>query len=454
MDAVSRRKFVAGAASVIGAGALAACGDGRGAGDDRSSIVVASVNNGPFMRLKQYAPEFTEKTGISVEFVMLTENDIRSKIQQDASVGGGQFDVVTLGSTDAGPYLDNGWTQPLQPLLDDMDAEAADEYDADDLIAANIAAYSSQENGLAALPFYGESTMVMYRKDLFDEAGMEMPDAPTWDEIQGFAAALHDPEAGTVGMAIRGKAGYGENMYLFNTIMNAYGAQIADKDWNPGYDSTEMTEALEFYKRLQRETGAAEATSNGFTETLNLMSSGGAAIYYDATVAADVFESDDSSIKGKVGYAMSPAGPGKDATQAVGGWGIAVTAGSAAPEAAFEFITWATSKEYVALVAESEGWLAVPSGSRTSTYTNPEYKSVAAYADLVLKSLETVEFEHPAVDDTPYVGNSLPNIPEWSGLGEKLGQLLAEYISSDGDTAALQSAAQRAAQQAFDDGGR
>lgn len=236
--------------------------------------------------------------------------------------------------------------------------------------------------------------------------------------------------------------------------MNAYGARVADMDWTPGYETPEMSEALEFYKKLQRDTGAAEATSNGFTETLNLMSSGGAAIYYDATVAADVFESDESSIKGKVGYAMSPSGPGKDATQAVGGWGIAVTAASKVPEAAFEFITWATSKEYVTLVAEEEGWLAVPSGSRTSTYESAEYKSVAVYADRVLTSLETVEFDHPAVDETPYVGNSLPNIPEWSGLGEKLGQLLAEYISSDGETTALQSAAQSAAQQAFDDGGR
>ncbi|MGP9708282.1 extracellular solute-binding protein [Brachybacterium sp. AOP24-D1-21] len=303
---MSRRSFVAGAASVIGAGALVACGDGSSGSAGGSSIVVASVNNGPFMRLKEYVPEFTEKTGISVEFVMLTENDIRSKIQQDASVGGGQFDVVTLGSTDAGPYLDNGWTQPLQPLLDSMDEDAAAEYDAEDLIAANIAAYSSQEKGLAAMPFYGESTMLMYRTDLFEEAGLKMPEEPTWEDVQEFAAALHGPGAGTVGMAIRGKAGYGENMYLFNTIMNAYGGQIADMNWTPGYESPEMAEALEFYKRLQRETGAAEATSNGFTETLNLMSSGGAAIYYDATVAADVFESDDSAIKGKVGYAALP----------------------------------------------------------------------------------------------------------------------------------------------------
>lgn len=216
MDAVSRRRFIAGTASVIGAGTLAACGDGSGGGEDGSKIVVASVNNEPFMRLKKYTPKFTEKTGISVEFVMLTENDIRSKIQQDASVGGGQFDVVTLGTTDAGPYLDNGWTQPLQPLLEDLDPEAAVDYDADDLIAANITAYSSPDNGLAAMPFYGESTMLMYRTDLFEEAGLEMPEEPTWEEVQELAALLHDPGSGTVGMAIRGKAGYGENMYLFN----------------------------------------------------------------------------------------------------------------------------------------------------------------------------------------------------------------------------------------------
>lgn len=458
---ISRRALVAFTAILAG-GSLAACSSGgpspSSPGGDTAAaggkIVVASVNNGPMVTLSELAPEFTKQTGIAVEFVMLTENDIRSKIQQDVAVGGGQFDVVTLGTTDAGVYLDSGWTVGLQDKLDGMSSEDKAKYDFEDLIPAVLPAYSSTEKGLAALPFYGESTMIMYRKDLFEQASLTMPDAPTWDDILGFAKQLNDPATGMVGMAIRGKAGYGENMYVFNTIMNAYGGQVVDMNWQPQYETPEMKAAWEFYRTLQQEAGAREASSNGYTETLNLMSSGKAAIYYDATVSADVFEADGSAVKGKMGYALSPSGPGKGNTQTMGGWGVAITSSSKNQDAAFKFLTWATSKDYVNLVAEKHGWLSVPSGARSSTYNNEEYQALAPYAELVLKSLESVEFAHPAVGDTPYVGNSLPNIPEWAGLGERLGQILAGYISSDQDTNQALADAQAAAVQAMKDGGR
>lgn len=449
------RRLTVPAAVVTLAVALTGCqGAGSESGGDGKKIVIASVNNGPMMTMQELAPEFTKETGIEVEFVMLTENDIRSKIQQDVAVNGGQFDVVTLGTSDAGTYLDSGWTVPLDPMFEKMDADEKAAYDEDDLIAGTVSAFSSEKQGLAAIPLYGESTMTMYRKDLFDAAGLTMPAQPTWDEIYDFATQLNDPATGQVGIAIRGKAGYGENMYIHNTIQYAFGAQIADDDWNAGYDSPEMAEAWEFYRKLQKDAGAPEASSNGYTETLNLMSSGKAAIYYDATVSADVFEGADSAVAGKMGYALSPAGPGKGNTQTVGGWGIGLTSSSKNQDAAFKFMTWVTSKDYVKLVAEKKGWLNVLTGARASTYQAPEYQAVAPYASLVLESLENVDFTHPAVGDTPYVGNSLPSIPEWSGMGEKIGQVLAEYISGSGSTKDALANAQKVATDAFVDGGR
>ncbi|MGB4137606.1 MAG: sugar ABC transporter substrate-binding protein [Microbacterium sp.] len=456
MSQARMRKALAISAAVAVAVPLAGCqGGGSDAGSDgKQTIVIASVNNGPMMTMQELAPEFTKETGIDVKFVMLTENDIRSKIQQDVAVKGGQFDLVTLGTSDTPTYLDSGWTEPLQPLLDKMSADEKTAYDEGDLITGQLAAFTSEKNGLAGIPLYGESTMIMYRKDLFEAAGLTMPEEPTWDQIYDFAKKLNDPSSGTVGMAMRGKAGYGENMYIFNTIMNAYGASIADMDWKAGYDTPEMAQAWEFYRKLQKDAGAPDASSNGYTETLNLMSSGKAGIYYDATVSADTFEGDGSAVKGKMGYAMSPSGPGKGNTQTVGGWSIALTSSSKHKDAAFKFITWVTSKDYVKLVADKKGWLNVPTGARKSTYEAPEYQALAPYASLVLKSLENVDFNHPAVPETPYVGNSLPSIPEWSGLGEKIGQDLAEYISSDVSTKDALAKAQDAATQAFKDGGR
>jgi sorbitol/mannitol transport system substrate-binding protein len=436
---------------------LAGCAGGSSSDGDSSGsqkIVIASVNNGPMMTMQEMAPEFTKETGIDVEFVMLTENDIRSKIQQDVAVNGGQFDVVTLGTNDASTYVESGWTEPIQPLLDGMSADEKAAYDEDDLIEGTLAGFTSGTEGLGAIPLYGESTMLMYRKDLFDAAGLTMPEKPTWDEVYDFATQLNDPSTGTVGMALRGKAGYGENMYVFNTIMNAFGAQIANEDWTGAYDTPEMAAAWEFYRKLEKDAGAPEVTSNGYTETLNLMSSGKAAIYYDATVSADVFEGDDSAVKGKMGYAMSPAGPGKGNTQTVGGWGLALTSSSKNKDAAFDFMTWVTSKEYIKLVAEKKGWLNVLTGARASTYEAPEYQAVAPYATLVLDSLENVDWTNPAVGKTPYVGNSLPAIPEWAGMGEQIGQTMAEYVSGNGSTADALAKAQDIANTAFEDGGR
>lgn len=416
-------------------------------------LVVASVNNGPMVTMQELSEQFAKLTGIKVKYVMLTENDIRSKIQQDVAVGGGQFDLVTLGTNDIGAYLDNGWTTQLQPLFDKMNAQDKAAYDFDDLIKANIPAYSSAKNGLAAIPLYGESTMVMYRKDLFEQAGLTMPEEPTWEQIYGFAKKLHDPSKNIVGMALRGKPGYGENMYTFGTILYAYGAQWFDMNWKPQLQTKEMKAAWEFYKKLENETGAKDVTSNGYTETLNLMASGKAAIYYDATVSAAVFEGEKSAIKGKVGYALSPSGPGKGNTQTIGGWGLAITAKTKHMEEAFKYLAWVTGKEYVELVAKEKGWINVPSGARTSTYTNANYKAVASFADITLKSLSGASFDKQAVGQTPYTGNSLPNIPEYASIGEQVGQILADYVSGGKSIDDALAESQKIAEQAMKDGG-
>lgn len=280
-----------------------------------------------------------------------------------------------------------------------------------------------------------------------------MPEEPTWEEIYGFAKKLNDPSKNIVGMALRGKPGYGENMYVFGTILYGYGAQWFDMNWKPQLQTKEMKAAWEFYKKIENETGAKDVTSNGYTETLNLMASGNAAIYYDATVSAATFEAEGSPIKGKMGYALAPAGPGKGNTQTIGGWGLAMTSSSKNQDAAFKYLTWVTSKKYVDLVANKKGWLNVPSGARTSTYQNPEYKAVASFADITLKSLSGASFDKQAVGETPYTGNSLPNIPEYASIGEQVGQILADYVAGGSSVDDALAKSQKLAEQSMKDGG-
>src|ERR1035437_4652555 len=274
MTTITRREFTVGAASPAVLASLAACSSTNkttgttGGSGSSSTVVVASVNNAPMVTMQKMSSAFTKETGIKVKMVMLTENDIRAKIQQDVAVSGGQFDLVPLGTNDTGTYLDSGWTEPLKPMVDGLSAKDRNAYDFADLIPAVLPAYSSAKKGLAAIPLYGESTMTMYRKDLFDKASLSMPDKPTWNQIYDFATKLNDPASSMIGMALRGKAGYGENMYIFNTIMYGFGAQIANMKWQPQYTTPEMSAAWEFYRKLQKNAGAPGASSNGYTETL------------------------------------------------------------------------------------------------------------------------------------------------------------------------------------------
>ncbi|MCI8639697.1 MAG: sugar ABC transporter substrate-binding protein [Coprococcus sp.] len=427
--------------------------DGKGAEEssDAGEIKVASVNNDAMVIMEELSKKYTEETGTKVTFTILSENEIRSKITQDVGLGGGEYDLVTLGTSDMGTYLDNGWTEALDPMFDALSDEEKSEYDLDDVFQSVRTSCSSETKGLAALPFYSESTMICYNKEIFEEKKLTMPENPTWEDIYDLASKCDDKANGVAGIAIRGLAGYGENMYIFGSIMNAFGGQYYDMDWNATYDTPEVKEAWEFYNKLL--TVAEDSpTTCGYTECLNLFAQGKAAIYYDATVSAGTFAKDDSAVKGKVGYAPAPTAK-KENTGTIGGWGIGITAGSKNKDAAFDFLRWATSKEYVKLVQEEKGFPSTPSGTRVSTYENQEYLDACDFAATTRIAIETADAIHPAIEDTPYTGNSLPNLPEYSSWGETLAAELASYVSGQKDLDACLADCQSAIDSAAEEGG-
>lgn len=423
----------------------------EGDGGKASEIKVASVNNDAMVIMEELSKKYTEETGVKVTFTILSENEIRSKITQDVGLGGGEYDLVTLGTSDMGTYLDNGWTEALEPMFDKLSDEDKAEYDLEDVFESVRTSCSSETNGLAALPFYSESTMICYNKEIFEAKGLTMPEDPTWEEVYELAVKCDDKANGVSGIAIRGLAGYGENQYVFGSMMYAFGGQYYDMDWNATYDTPEVRKAWEFYKKLL-EVGEDSPTTCGYTECLNLFAQGKAAIYYDATVSAGTFAKDDSAVKGKVGYATAPTEK-KENTGTIGGWGIGVTAGSKNKDAAFDFLRWATSKEYVKLVQDEKGFASTPSGTRISTYENEEYLKACDFAETTRKAIESADAIRPAIGETPYTGNSLPNLPEYSSWGETVASELASYISGQKDLDACISASQEAIDMAAEEGG-
>ncbi len=387
----------------------------------QTTVTIATVNNGDMIRMQGLTDDFTaQNPDIELEWVTLEENVLRQRVTQDIATKGGQFDVLTIGMYETPIWAAQDWLVPL----DDLGAD----YDADDILPAMRAGLSYNDT-LYAAPFYGESSMVMYRTDLMEAAGLEMPDAPTWEFIGEAARAMTDKDNEIYGICLRGKAGWGENMAFITTVANSFGARWFDENWTPQLDSPEWNEAVNFYYNLMQDAGPPGASTNGFNENLALFQQGKCGMWIDATVAASfVTNPSDSTVADKVGFALAPdTGKGKRANW-LWAWALAVPAGSDATDAAKKFIAWATSKEYLALVAENEGWANVPPGSRTSLYENPEYAQVP-FAQMTLDSINAADPNNPTVDPVPYVGIQYVAIPEWAGIGTLAGQEFSAMLA-------------------------
>ena len=388
----------------------------------QTTITVATVNNGDMIRMQGLTSDFEAKhPDIKVEWVTLEENVLRQRVTTDVATKGGQYDVMTIGTYEVPIWGKQGWLVGLDDL--------PESYDVDDLLPA-IRGGLTVDGTLYAAPFYGESSMVMYRKDLVEAAGMEMPEAPTWDQVREIAAATTDKANEVYGICLRGKAGWGENMAFLTAMSNSFGAKWFDMEWKPQFDSEEWKQTLTFYLDLMNEYGPPGASSNGFNENLALFQTGKCAMWIDATVAASfVTNPDDSEVADQVGFALAPDnGLGKRGNW-LWAWNLAVPAGTEKEDAAKAFIEWATSKEYTELVAEKEGWANVPPGTRTSLYENPEYLEAAPFAQMTLESIEAADPQNPTVDEVPYVGVQFVAIPEFQGLGTAVGQQFSAALA-------------------------
>ncbi len=393
-------------------------------GTAQTKLTIATVNNGDMIRMQKLTDDFkTKNPGINIEWVTMEENVLRQKVTTDIATKGGQYDIMTIGTYEVPIWAKQNWLVPLENLGAD--------YDVGDLLPA-IRSGLSKDDKLYAAPFYGESSMVMYRKDLFEAAGLKMPDAPTWDFIAEAARKITDKSKEVYGICLRGKAGWGENMAFLSATANSFGARWFDENWKPQFDQPEWKEALTFYINLMKDAGPPGASSNGFNENLALFQSGKCGMWIDATVAASfVSNPKESKVADKVGFALAPdKGLGKRGNW-LWAWSLAIPAGSKKQEAAEKFIAWATGKGYAELVASKGGWANVPPGTRKSLYDNPKYQEAAPFAKMTLASIETADPTKPTVKPVPYTGVQFVAIPEFQGIGTAVGQQFSAALAGN-----------------------
>ncbi|MEV6110463.1 extracellular solute-binding protein, partial [Streptomyces sp. NPDC051940] len=190
-----RRAATTALTALTALGLLAACSGAGGDGGGNSggkSVNVVMVNNPQMVELQKLTAEhFTKKTGIKVHYTVLPENEVRDKISQDFSNQAAQYDVATISNFEVPFYAKNNW---LLPLDDYVAKDAA--FDQNDILAPMRESLTAEDGKLYGEPFYGESSFLMYRKDVFTEAGLTMPDKPTWHQVADLAAKADGARSG------------------------------------------------------------------------------------------------------------------------------------------------------------------------------------------------------------------------------------------------------------------
>ncbi|MER6790237.1 sugar ABC transporter substrate-binding protein [Streptomyces sp. NPDC000658] len=421
-----RATLAAVAAGTLLAPLLSGCWTGAGgAGSGGDSLNVLMVNNPQMTELQKLTAEhFTKETGIKVSFTVLPENDVRDKISQDFANQAGQYDVATLSNYEIPIYARNGWLRPMDPYV------AKDPgYDERDVLQPMRESLTGDDGKLYGQPFYGESSFLMYRKDVFAAKGLTMPAHPTWRQVADLAARTDGAEPGMKGICLRGLPGWGEVMAPLTTVVNTFGGTWFDKDWKARLDSPEFEKATEFYVGLVRAHGESGAAQSGFAECLNNMTQGKVAMWYDATSAAGSLEAAKSPVKGKMGYAPAPV-ERTDASGWLYTWAWGIQKASRNPDNAWKFVSWASGKGYEQLVGEKTGWPNVPAGKRASTYENADYRAeAAAFQDMTRRAIEAAKPHSPGVQPRPAPGIQFVGIPEFTDLGTRVSQEISAAIA-------------------------
>jgi sorbitol/mannitol transport system substrate-binding protein len=408
---------------------LSGCSGAGSLGAGENTINIAMVANAQMTDAEKLATEFqAENPGTKLRFITLSENQSRAKITMSTAMGGSEFDVVMISNFEAPQWGKVDWLVNLSDY-----AKKTQGYEESDFIPSLRDSLSYNGN-MYAVPFYGESSFLMYRKDMFEQAGIKVnPDPnyqPTWQEVAGWADKLKTDDR--AGICLRGKPGWGELLAPLDTVINTFGGRWFDENWNAQLNSPEVKKAVNFYVDLVKRSGELGASSAGFQECANLFGQGQTAMWYDATSAVSVLEDPKTypDLQGKIGYLPAPIAE-KPNSGWLYTWALGIPKAAKNPDLAWKFISWMTSKDYLKLVGEKLGWARVPPGSRTSTYTSlPEYEAISkSYGPLTLKSIQDSTPNKPTVQPVPYTGVQFVGIPEFQDLGTRVSQQISAAIA-------------------------
>jgi sorbitol/mannitol transport system substrate-binding protein len=402
-----------------------ACGEvGWGGHSGANTIRVLMVNNPQMIDLQKLAGTFTKQTGIKIDFTVLPEDDLRDKASQEFSSQAHQYDVATLSNYEIPFYSANGWLTAMNPYVANDPS-----FDQGDILKPIAKSLTGADGKIYGEPFYGESSFLMYRKDIFAAKHLQMPAHPTWQQVADLAAKVDGAKPGMKGICLRGLPGWGQVLAPLTTVVNTFGGTWFDKNWTAQVNGAGFTAATNFYVKLIQSHGEIGAAQSGFTECLTDLEQSKVAMWYDATSAAGSLEAKGSPVAGKIGYVPAPV----DKTKTSGwlyAWSWAIEKASSHQSNAWKFVSWASSKAYENLVGQKLGWANVPAGKRASTYSNPDYLKIAgAFAKPTLTAIQSANPTDPGIQPRPTIGIQFVDIPEFTDFGTKVSQSISSAIA-------------------------
>jgi sorbitol/mannitol transport system substrate-binding protein len=433
---------------MVGLAGCSGAGGGGGGGSGKGSINVLMVNNPPMLELQKLtAANFTKDTGIKVNFVVKVEQDMRDTASTEFANQSGQYDVATLSNFEIPYYAKAGWISDMQGIAGDSTFDQAD-------VLPSMTSALSYNGKLYGEPFYGESSFLMYRKDVFAKAGITVPENPTWSEVAQWAAKTDGAQPSMKGICLRGLAGWGDNLAPLTTVVNTMGGAWFDNNWNAQVNTGGFKTATNFYVNLVKQHGEPGAATFSFPQCLNALQQGKVAMWYDSTAAAGSLEASDSPVKGKIAYVSAP----HDQTPQSGWlytWAWAIEKASKKQSDAAKFVSWASSKAYEQLVGKDTanpstgGPTNIPAGKRASTYSDPTYLKVAgAFATPTLNSIKNAPAAKPGVQPRPYSGIQFVGIPSFTDFGTSCAKDISSAIAGSSSVDAALNACQSVAQAA------
>ncbi|MEM8949035.1 MAG: extracellular solute-binding protein [Pseudomonadota bacterium] len=381
-----------------------------------TTLVVNFPAHPHFDAVLKVLPKFTEATGIEVEVDQQQYLKMREKQTLELTKDEGEYDLLAYVVFSKADYVYADQLENLARYF--MNPKLADpSYDANDLIdgyvqnigvAGGAKGYLPGPTGsLFGIPFGSETSILGYRKDIFEKHGLEVP--ATYDELLELACKIPELEPGMGGLSSRAASGH-QASHAFLLHLAPLGGRIFDDEWQPIVNNEAGVKAAEALKTIV-ECGPEGGETFGFAEAGAAFLNGETAMFLDSTVfAGKVEDPDESQVVGKVGWAPHPEGVRRGSQ--TGGFGIGIPSNAQNKEAAFLLMQWLTSKEADKMIALEGG-----NPSRFSTHAdeevNAKYPHMATFG-------EALKYADP---------DWRPIIPVWGKINADLGTALSKTLT-------------------------